>query len=150
MTTAKPKVKRATKKVAKKEEIVTRGDEYGNLVVLKNNGVRIIATLRLRSETKGRRIGVINIAQKTLYIKRSRSKHLFRKNESYGFNHKFLADAKLFDKVRIQDESQEWVLPKSYILENGSFLHFKNPQGFELQIFMPLEKMAQFERSARF
>ena len=150
--TKEVKVRKVRKsKAANKQPDVFRtiSDETGNLLICKNNGKRVALSLKLIAETKTRRIGVINIARKIFEVRRKRSKHLFRANTSYGFNHKLLDEAKLFTQVRLSDESQEWLIPKEYILENGSFLHFKNPGGFERQIFIELNKITQFEKQPK-
>jgi hypothetical protein len=137
------------KKIKPLENVRSISDDYGNLVIARNNGKRIILSLKLVEEDRHRRIGVVNLAQKTLSIRRSRDKHLFRKNESWGINYKLLSDSKLFDTVKISDELQDWSIPVSYILENGSFLHFKG-LGFERQIFVELEKIHQFKKEPKF
>jgi len=129
--------------------IKTISDESGNLLIIKDNKVRLKLTLKLKSEAKGRQLGVINLERKVFEVKRNRTKHLFRKNQSYGFNHKLLDEAKLFDNIRLKDEIQEWLIPKNYILENGSFLHFKNNGGFERQIFIELDKIRDFARPTK-
>lgn len=139
--------KKATVKKAKQPEIFkTISDEVGNLLTISNNGKRLLLSLKLIAETKKRRIGIVNLAQKVFEVKRNRAKHLFRANQSYGFNFKLLSDAKLFTNVRLSDDVCEWLIPKDFILTNGSFLHFKNNGGFEKQIFIELEKIKQFER----
>ena len=130
------------------EKVNTISDEYGNNVVIKNNGARIILSLKLRSESRSRRIGTINIGTNTMYVKRVREKHLFQKNRSYGFNYKILIEAKKFDKVRLTDEHNEWLVPVDFILKNGSFLHFMK-EGFEKQIFIQLSAMSEFERGLK-
>ena len=130
------------------EKVNTISDEYGNNVVIKNNGARIILSLKLRSESRSRRIGTINIGTNTMYVKRVREKHLFQKNRSYGFNYKILIEAKKFDKVRLTDEHNEWLIPVDFILKNGSFLHFMK-EGFEKQIFIQLSAMSEFERGLK-
>jgi hypothetical protein len=140
-------MKAKTKKVP--DQITSKSDESGNLILIKNNGVRLILTLKLKSETKGRRLGIVNIDRKTFEVKRKREKHLFIKNQSYGFNHKLLIDATKFDKIRLSDEKNEWLIPKDYILNNGSFLHFKSSGGFERQIFIELDKLKEFERGLK-
>lgn len=130
-----------------KEEVVSISDDYGNLIVVSNNGKRLIINLRLVSEgNRHRRIGVVNLAAKTIEIRRNRAKHLFRKGNAYGFNHKLLSDAKLFNTVRLKDDESEWKIPVAFILEYGEFLHFKNSGGFERQIFVSLEKIEEFKR----
>lgn len=130
------------------DRISTISDEFANNLILANNDVRLIIYLKLKAEKRKRKLGIINIATRTFYAKRNSKKHLFRKNESYGFNHKLLSETKRFDKVRLQDENSEWLIPVSYILENGSFLHFKG-DGFERQIFIPLQKIVSFKRETK-
>lgn len=137
----KPKSKDVTKSVS---------DDVGNLLLCKNNGTRIILSLKLIRESRYRRIGVINLAQKTITVKRKRSIHLFLKNNSYGFNHKLLSETKLFTKVRLHDEFGEWLIPNEFILENGKYLNFKESGGFELQRFVTLESIEQFKREPKF
>lgn len=131
-----------------KDEIKTLSDEYGNLILVCNNGVRIVLKLKLKSEKRTRRLGVINLGQKTIEIKRDSTKHLFKKNRSYGFNYQVLNDGKKFDNVRLKDEANEWLIPKSYILDNGKFLFFKE-EGFERQVFVTLAEIEQFRRTTK-
>ena len=149
LTTMKsPKYRKAKSK--SKDIIKSVSDDYGNLIVCKNNGTRIILSLKLVEEQRYRKIGVINLAQKTLSVKRKRDKHLFRKLGAYGLNHKLISDTKLFNKVRLSDEHSEWLIDNDFILKNGEFLHFKNPQGFELQTFISLHSIEQFKRQPKF
>lgn len=135
---------------AKQPEVFkTISDEVGNCLTIKNNGKRLALSLKLITETKQRRIGIVNLAQKVFEVKRDRAKHLFRANQSYGFNYKLLEEAKLFNNIRLKDELCEWLIPKEFILTNGSFLHFKNNGGFEKQIFIELSKITQFERPTK-
>ena len=137
------------KKSIPKDKIVTVSDEYGNNIILHNNDARMVVYLKLKSESKKRRLGIINFATRTLYVKRNSAKHLFRKDSSYGFNHKLLSETKKFDSVRLQDENSEWLIPVKFILDNGSFLHFK-ADGFERQIFIQLNKIYDFKRENKF
>ena len=134
------------KKAKAKDEVKSISDEVGNLVIVKNNGKRIILTLKLVSETRFRKLGIVNLAQKSFEVKRKREKHLFRKLYSYGFNSKLLHDAKMFNTVRLSDETCRWTIPVSFILENGTYLNFKG-QGFETQIFINLDKIEQFKKA---
>jgi hypothetical protein len=124
-------------------------DDTGNLLVCKNNGTRIILSLKLIEEKRYRKLGVINIKQRTITVKRDRDRHLFRKFQAYGMNHKLLSETKLFDKVRLSDQHCEWLVPKEYILNNGEFLHFKKT-GFELQIFITIHKIEEFKRQPKY
>lgn len=136
------------------EEIRTVTDECGNALLCINNGKRIKLILKLISEQtptkkKSRRLGVINKAVKTFYIRRKRERHLFLKTNAYGFNHKILSEALLFDKIRLIDDVAEYLIPKKFILEQGKFLFFKS-EGFEKQIFITLEQMEQFRKQPKF
>lgn len=137
------------KKSNPKDRIATVSDEYGNNIILHNNDARMVVYLKLKAESKKRKVGIINFATRTLYVKRNSAKHLFRKDGSYGFNHKLLSETKRFDSVRLQDENSEWLIPVSFILDNGSFLHFKG-DGFERQIFIQLNKIDDFKRETKF
>ena len=53
--------------------------------------------------------------------------------------------AKQFDKVLLRDDDSSYEIPVKIILEEGKFLFFKS-QGFEVQIFLPLERIKDFER----
>lgn len=136
------------------EQIRTVTDECGNALLCINNGKRIKLILKLISEQtatkkKRRRLGIINKAVKTFYIRRKRARHLFLKTNSYGFNYKILSEALLFDKIRLIDDFAEYLIPKKFILEEGKFLFFKS-EGFEKQIFITLEQMEQFKKEPKF
>lgn len=137
-----------------KAEFVTKhlNDSQGNNLLIRKEGKFINLFLKLSSESFNRKVGRINTETKVLHIKRKRGAHLFRKLNAYGICYQILEDGKLFDKIRIQDDFSEWLVPKSWILENKDkdFLHFKGNGGFELQIFLPLEKIEEFKRPTRY
>lgn len=143
MRTKKPR-KQKTDDVIK-----SSSDAQGNLLICKNNGKRIVVKIKLSNEQRYREVGVINMAQRVMDVKRSRGLHLHNMSNSYGFNHKLLSEAKRFDNVRLKDELGEWLIPREFILENGKFLFFKQ-QGFELQTFIPLSMIEQFKREPKF
>jgi len=118
-------------------------DEKGNELIAKTNGNVISLYLKLVEKSE-RLLGIIDKKEKTFQIRRNREKHIFKRNKSYGFNHYVLKNAKTFDKIYLLDDVTSWIIPVKFILENGSFMQFQQ-QGFELQIFIPLEKIAQFE-----
>jgi len=119
-------------------------DENGNMLLAYNDGKSILISLKLREETRYRDLGTIDISNRIIKMVRDSKKHIMRKISGYGFNHKLLFDAKTFDKINLKDENSTWSIPKSYILENGSFLHFKE-QGFERQIFISLKEIEKFK-----
>lgn len=137
------------KKQKPKEEIKSIGDDFGNIIYFSNNGKRINVSLKLVAEDKRRRIGSINISNKTIQIRRNRYKHLFRKGNAYGFNTFLLSNAKKFDKIRLIDDIDEFLIPVSFVLENGFYLDFKS-QGFELQTFININDLYQFKREPKF
>lgn len=119
-------------------------DEKGNQIIAKTNEDIISICLKLASENKERILGLVNKPEKTFQINRIREKHILKRNNSYGFNYYVIKNAKTFDKIYLIDDVTSWMIPVKFILENGSFLQFQQ-QGFELQIFIPLEKIEQFE-----
>jgi len=129
----------------KKQEVTKQiSDSAGNKIIASNNGDRIKVLLKLNSELRSRLLGYVNIKSKSIKIIRKKEVHLLYKNNSYGFNHTLLADAKTFDKILLKDEVNAWKIPTKFILENGKFLFFKE-QGFERQIFVSLEQLNQFK-----
>lgn len=133
-----------SKKEKLPEKVRTLTDDYANAIVAKNNGKRIIVSLKLSSETKHRRLGVVNLKQKTINIVRNRTKHLYRKLNSYGFNDTLLRQTTHFDTIRLRDEFESWKIPLNFILEHGKYLHHLQ-QGFEKQRFISLPELAQFK-----
>ncbi len=127
-------------------------DEEQNLILIVRKGNNITLYIKLKSENRKRKIGYINVATKTLHIRRKRALHLFFKFNAYGFCYHIINDAKKFDKIRLKDDFDEWVIPTSFILnkENAKYLHFKGNGGFELQVFLPLDSIEQFKRPQRF
>ena len=100
--------------------------------------------LRLASENFGRDVGRVDLKERTLELIRNRESHLMRKNNSYGFNEYMIREAKLFDDIELRDDVGTYKFPKSVVLEQGQYLHFKE-QGFEKQLFVPLEVIEKFE-----
>jgi hypothetical protein len=118
-------------------------DNSGNKILTEHFPSTVRILLQLKSEEKSRLIGTIDRATETLKIKRDRTRHLFLKNRSYGFNHNVLKLSKLFNKIHISDKEAKWLVTKEYILEKGEFLHFINNGGFELQIFVKLSVLSE-------
>lgn len=76
-----------------------------------------------------------------LHFFRNTSKHLFRKNQSFGFNLNFLENALGVDKIIINvDDKDTIITSRKLILEKGEILFFKQ-QGFEKQIFVPIKEL---------
>ena len=72
-------------------------DKFDNSIIISGN----IISIKLKNEARTREIGVINQKERYFAVNRIREKHFFRKNNSYGFNHYILANAKQFDFVII-------------------------------------------------
>jgi hypothetical protein len=129
----------------KKQEITKQiTDNLGNKIIASSNGDRIKVLLKLNTEIRSRLLGYINIKSNSIKIIRKKELHLMQINNSYGFNHTLLADAKTFNKILLKDEFNSWSIPTQFILDNGKFLFFKE-QGFEKQIFISLEQLNQFK-----
>ena len=124
-------------------------DEQGNYFQVEEKNGWLTVKLKLSKENTLRQLGKVELKTKTLELKRSKEKHLFRKNDSYGFNEHFIRTAKTFDKIQLDDDDGTYVFPKNIILEKGSYLHFKSI-GFERQLFLPLSEIKKFQISNLF
>lgn len=101
-------------------------------------------TLHLNGSRKGRNIGRVRLADRTLEITRNREKHLMKKGKAYGFNEYVMRTAKTFDTIELHDDYGTYVFPRQLILDRGSYLHFKE-EGFEKQLFLPLFLIQSFK-----
>lgn len=119
-------------------------DKEGNFFRTYQTDKSITIKLVLAVEKKEREIGTVNIKERILQIKRVRTKHLFNKNSSYGFNEFIIKNASTFDKIQLVDEHDTWMIPKSFIEENGKYLFFKE-LGFEKQLFIGLKEIEKFK-----
>lgn len=119
-------------------------DEYGNYFETELMKDWLIVSLKLEKESKSRGIGKIHVKERFIELKRDRSKHLFRKNNSYGFNEYLIRASKTFDTIKLIDDVGTYIFPKTTILEKGSYLFFKQ-QGFEKQLFLQLDEIEKFK-----
>ncbi len=121
-------------------------DEKGeDLLIVKSTDVRRALYLKLLSEPKKRFLGSVTRSTKTIFFKRKRSIHLFRKTASYGFNDFILRNQDTIDWVDLSDDCGcHWKIPVKYIMENGKYLTFSKV-GFETQRFLTLDELEQFK-----
>jgi hypothetical protein len=136
---------KANKKATKPIRTAIHSDSNGNKIIIDHYNGHANIKLRLSAETRQRNIGTLDITNRTLYVTRQKEKHLFCKMNAYGLNHHILKEAKMFDVVRLNDESCSWDIPREFILTNGKFLNFSNHGGFELQIFINLHEIEPFK-----
>lgn len=119
-------------------------DETGNNYIrFKSNDKRIEIKLKVAGDNKMRLIGHVTKSTKTLHVKRSYSKHLFRNGNAYGFNDYVMRETKEFDKIILSDEYNNWKFPLEFLMSNGRYLNFKQ-QGFELQRFLSMEQLEPY------
>lgn len=95
----------------------------------------------LNIASEGRRIRDIGyIKDDCLFINRKET-HVYRKNQSFGFNYNLLKYTELFNFVNVNYEGTMYKIPKGTILNYGKIMYFKNASNgnsFELQIFLPI------------
>ncbi len=116
-------------------------DYLGNKLFRKGN----LLYLKLASETRNRKLGVIEEQSKNFITNRIYEKHLYRNGQAFGFNVELLRTATLFNGVKLMtDRDETFIIPVKFILEHGEYFHFKK-QGFEKQIFIKTEQLKQFE-----
>jgi hypothetical protein len=118
-------------------------DSGDSIRISPKNGLLKIS-LKLNSEPGYRNIGDVKLDDKTLMLKRNRAKHLFRQNNSYGFNEYIIENGKTFDKIMLADDEAVYLFPKQLVKEKGSYLYFKQ-EGFEKQIFLALDEIKKHQ-----
>jgi len=118
-------------------------DKQGNYFIVEETPGYSSIALKLATESHARTIGKIFHKERYLQIKRIRSRHLFQKNLSYGFNEHLIKNATKFDNVLLIDDNGERLVPVSVIISSGSYLHFKQ-DGFERQLFVKLKKLDEY------
>lgn len=118
-------------------KLISGEDKYGNEISIGETG-KIF--LKLKSEDRTREIGDLRIVEdKVYYLKISKEKYIFLKLNAWGINEFILSNLQEDDIVIIKTEKQTYESTIKNILENGQYYFFKK-QGFEKQIFLPLEK----------
>ncbi len=120
-------------------------DKNGNKIMVMKSG-NVFLHL---NQQKRRRIGRIDRTKRIFMCERNRGKHLFRKMNAYGFNEYLISKAKSFDRVLLSDDFAEYLIPISDISLHGrNYLHFQK-QGFELQLFIPLEILEKYRKTQK-
>lgn len=134
------------KQTSKKKLMHTQSDTAGNeLRVYMNPEIPHVLTVNLFvfRECRQRTLGIINLTNRKIFMKRERNKHLHRIGNAYGFNYALLKESKRFDTVVLRDEIATWEVPKEIILEKGEFFYYKQT-GFERQIFLSLAELENY------
>jgi hypothetical protein len=115
-------------------------DKYGNELTCKDGRV----FLRLNGTSRSRCLGVIS--GETFYTQRKTEAHLMRTLEDIGFNWHLIKRG-TFNKVVVEiSDGRILRTTREHILQCGSTKFFKN-QGFELQIFLPINQFVMPEPS---
>lgn len=117
----------------------SKGDGFGNLLYVK--GKKIF--LKLSSEIRPREIATFSDSQKLIYMIRQ-PEHLHRKSNSYGFNHELIKTSVSSTHILLTCPEGVFKIPLKFIEDNGNYLFFKQ-QGFEKQLFLPVELLADFK-----
>ena len=141
------KYKPAAHKLISTTVIKTQPDERGNYFTVEGDQLMTIRSisLHLKSEESSRHIGILYLKDRILKMKRTRKNHLFRKNNSYGFNEHMIRTAILFDHIELTDDCGVYVIPKDIVINSGTYLDFKEI-GFERQIFLSLELIEKYKK----
>ena len=124
-------------------------DNQGNHFETDEENGWLTIYLKLAADTKMRELGKVSLKEKTFEVIRNKQVHLFKKNESYGFNEALIKNAQTFDKVKLTDDDGTYLFPKHLILTKGSYLHFKT-EGFERQLFLPLKEIREYKIDCMF
>jgi len=121
-------------------KIMNREDAYGNRIEMSKYGsLRLI----LASENRERGIGGLLITEDepdiVYYVKNSKEKYIFKKLKAWGINAFVILNLKPTDKIIIKTNKKNYETTVKNVLEKGQYYFFKE-QGFEKQIFLPLEE----------
>jgi len=119
-------------------------NDNGDFFKISQKGGLLKISLKLKSEPGSRNIGEVKLDDKTLLLKRNKAKHLFKKNNSYGFNEYLIENGKTFDKIMLADDDAVYLFPKTLVKEKGNYLYFKQ-EGFEKQIFLALDEIKKHQ-----
>ncbi len=99
---------------------------------------RSVFGVQLNLEMETRYIGKLDTSGDGTFITNRRPKHLFKKTNSVGINHKLLIDESIpFRWIVIDYDGQKLVTSRLYMLTHGKCFKFGS-QGYELQCFLPL------------
>lgn len=112
------------------DKIVDAKDTLNNIWFKDNETIY----LKLDKEDFNRTLG--KVKGDTFFVKRVREKHLFRKNNSYGFNGSIIEQLGV-DFIELYEDSGIFKFPVDVLRQFGDYLHFKD-EGFERQMFLPL------------
>jgi hypothetical protein len=119
-------------------------NDNGDFFKISTKGGLLKINLKLNSQKSLREIGSVKVDDKTLMLKRDKAKHLFKKTQSYGFNEYLIRNGKTFEKIMLADDDGVYLFPKDLVLEEGAYLYFKQ-EGFEKQLFLPLETIKKYQ-----
>jgi hypothetical protein len=113
-------------------------DRDGNVLYVTGTDIK----LYIKSENRHRNIAAFNPEERVIYITR-KEKHKHIKSNSYGFNEALLNQSVTSTHIIFRCPEGIFKIPIKFIQDNGNYLHFAK-QGFELQLFIPLEIMEEF------
>lgn len=116
-------------------------DKDGNVLYTEGRGDLKWYTL-LSSATAPKLIGTMS--GNILQVKRDKSKHLMRINNSYGFSDLMVQNLPPDASVLVKDQDGEYLIPKRVFLQSGSYLAFKK-SGYETQIFLSLDVIHRYK-----
>jgi len=121
-------------------------DNAGNVLLLESCRHGFALFIRLREEHHRRLVGKVVIKTRRMHLDRDPDLHLLNKADAYGFNFHVLNTAKTFDTIILHETGtgKVYQLDRNEMIANAKYLFFKE-QGFEKQIFLSRDWIAQYE-----
>lgn len=103
-----------------------------------------VVNLKLVNEAYSRKLGIISGNRFIVY--RNRAKHTFNKTNSYGFSSEVIEGLYKYVGIKFVDVYDDFGMYRLGIevIQSGEFLFFKE-QGFEKQLFVPLEEIEKYK-----
>lgn len=116
-------------------------DKDGNVLYTEGRGDYKWYTL-LASAASPKLVGTM--AGDVLNVKRDKTKHLMRINNSYGFSDLMIQNLPANCSVKLKDQDGEYLIPRSVFLQKGTYLSFKKA-GYETQLFLSLDVIHSYK-----
>ena len=119
-------------------------DEAGNLIYPEGN----ILYLKRKGKKGKREIGRLQFLNESwFYISSRKSKDVFQKLNAWGINWQVFNHLPEGCFIIINTEDKAYRIKKELAADKGKFFYFKL-QGFEKQIFIPLEFFEKFDNNS--
>lgn len=121
-------------------------DTFGNQLLIMETGEVFLHPI---GQLERKKLGTIYRTARKFIMDRQRHTDYNNKYCAYGFNKHLLTKAKSFDTIVLRDEYGEYEFPVSAVLENGKAHNELIETGLNLQLFLPLRIMKEYNTNKK-